>query len=362
MSRPADLSVIVCSLNGATGVDRVLRALRAQTIADRLQVVVVDDGSTDNTSEVASRHVVTLVRHLVNRGLAAARNSGIAAATAPIVAFLDDDCEPEPAWAETLLLGYDDPEVLGVGGLIEVAGPDSFNVRYLRRHNPLEPLEVELMSSSGLLFRLGLYLKRQWAPPVLPCASEVYALVGANMSFRRESLEAIGGFDERFSFGAEELEACLRLRDAFPDRRFTVIPGADVRHHYEPGLRDSLRRSRAYGRGSARLHHVRPTVPLTVFPTPFAALALLVLAASGRRWALPAALALPLVVFPSGLRRVIATRSGEALLDGWVQLAQETYGNVGLLEGVVKFRGLEARVLPVALDQLQPAVAGGERP
>lgn len=50
----------------------------------------MDDGSTDETSEVARRHGVTVIRHEVNRGLAAARNTGIRTASAPIVAFLDD--------------------------------------------------------------------------------------------------------------------------------------------------------------------------------------------------------------------------------------------------------------------------------
>ena len=79
----ADLSVVICSLNGAAGVDRCLHALASQKDVD-LQVIVVDDGSTDETSAVANEHGVTVIRHEVNRGLAAARNTGIAAATAPV--------------------------------------------------------------------------------------------------------------------------------------------------------------------------------------------------------------------------------------------------------------------------------------
>ena len=78
----ADLSVVICSLNGAAGVDRCLHALAAQKDVE-LQVIVVDDGSTDDTSDVAREHGVTVIRHEVNRGLAAARNTGVQAATAP---------------------------------------------------------------------------------------------------------------------------------------------------------------------------------------------------------------------------------------------------------------------------------------
>ena len=85
-----DLSVVICSLNGAAGVDRCLHALAAQKDVE-LQVIVVDDGSTDDTSGIARERGATVIRHETNRGLAAARNTGIRAASAPVVAFLDDD-------------------------------------------------------------------------------------------------------------------------------------------------------------------------------------------------------------------------------------------------------------------------------
>ena len=78
---------------------------------------------------------MTVIRHEINRGLAAARNTGIRAATAPVVAFLDDDCEPEPEWARELLDAYDDG-VIGVGGDIVPCGPEGFMLDYLRRNNP----------------------------------------------------------------------------------------------------------------------------------------------------------------------------------------------------------------------------------
>src|SRR6201986_5086670 len=138
----ADLSVVICSLNGAAGVDRCLHALASQKDVD-LQVIVVDDVSTDETSAVASEHGVTVIRHEVNRGLAAARNTGIAAATAPVVAFLDDDCEPEPEWARELVAAYPDC-VVGVGGTVAPCAPDGYMPGYLQRNNPLRPLESNL--------------------------------------------------------------------------------------------------------------------------------------------------------------------------------------------------------------------------
>ena len=182
----ADLSVIICSLNGAAGVDRCLRALAAQKDVE-LQVIVVDDGSIDGTSVTAREHGATVIRHETNRGLAAARNTGIHVASAPIVAFLDDDCEPEPEWARELLDAYED-DVIGVGGDVLVQSRRGFMLGYLMRNNPLLPLEINLAKSEKLSYRLYLYLRRQWLPEERHDKQEVYSLVGANMSFRREVL------------------------------------------------------------------------------------------------------------------------------------------------------------------------------
>ena len=182
----ADLSVVICSLNGAAGVDRCLHALAAQKDVE-LQVIVVDDGSTDDTSEVAREHGVTVIRHEVNRGLAAARNTGVQAATAPVVAFLDDDCEPEPEWARELVDAYTDG-VVGVGGTVVPCAPDGYMLGYLQRNNPLLPLESSLARSQKLPYRLYLYVLGQWKPAERHDKREVYSLVGANMSFARGAL------------------------------------------------------------------------------------------------------------------------------------------------------------------------------
>lgn len=331
----ADLSVIICSLNGAAGVDRCLSALAAQKDVD-LQVIVVDDGSTDNTSDVAREHGAMVFRHEVNRGLSAARNTGIQAATAPVVAFLDDDCEPEPEWARELLDAYSDG-VIGVGGPAVPNAPEGFMLGFLRRNNPLLPLEMNLARSEKLAYRLYLYALRQWAPEQRHDMREVYTLVGANMSFRRDAIAEVGA-DERFRFGSDDLDICLRVRRRFPEGRLVVAPGAVVRHHFDPGLRDTLRRSRAYGRGCAMLYLKWPTMRPTIFPAPLLVFALLV--ASAFFWPLIAvAVLIPQLLYPLGIRHAVTSRHLRCLLDPYVQLAQETYGNVGYLQGLWRYRG-----------------------
>jgi glycosyltransferase involved in cell wall biosynthesis len=335
---PADLSVVICSLNGAAGVDRCLTALAEQKDVD-LQVIVVDDGSTDETSEVARGHGVTVLRHETNRGASAARNTGTRAATAPVVAFLDDDCEPEPQWARELVDAYEEG-VVAVGGPVIPTGPAGFMLGFLRRNNPLAPLEMNLAQSAKLLYRLSRYVLRQWAPEERHDEREVYTLVGANMSVLRAATPEVG-FDERFRFGAEDLDICLQLRRRFPEGRLILTPGAVVRHHFKPSLRDTLRRSRVYGRGGAKLYLKWPALRPTIMPGPVLVLAL-VAAAVFLPYLLAVAAVLPQLMYPKGLRLALSSRRISYVLDPYVQLAQESYANIGYLQGLRQYRGLAA--------------------
>ncbi len=354
---PARLSVIICSLNGAAGVDRCLRALTAQTIFPSLEVIVVDDGSADATSDTGHAHGAVVIRHHVNRGLAAARNTGLSAATAPVVAFLDDDCEPEPAWAQQLLSGYREG-VTGVGGLVLPVTSSRFMLGYLRRNNPLKPQELNLAESGRLPYRLKLYLQRQWAQHEDLSSRAVYSFAGANMSFSRQALTSAGQFDERFRFGGEDQDMCMRLARSFPDGQLVLRPEALVIHHFKPSIRDTLRRSRAYGRGSARLYRKWPSTPPTVFPGPFLVLALLSLS---RRhpWLTVAAAAVPQLLYPRGLRHALSTRRGASLLDAYLQLGQEACGNVGFFEGLWLFRHLVPEVGAKATQPTGPRDEAG---
>lgn len=351
------MSVVICSLNGAAGVDRCIRALAAQTIRSSLELIVVDDGSTDATSDVGRAHAAIVVRHATNLGLAAARNSGLEAATAPVIAFLDDDCEPELVWAEQLLAGYEEG-VTGVGGPIMPAVRNGFMRGYLERNNPLRPQESNLAKSDKLNYRLKLYLQRQWTRGEELPRREVYSFAGANMSFLRQALIEIGQFDERFRFGGEDQDLCLRLTRAFPSDRLVFVPKARVVHHFKSSLRDTLRRSHAYGRGSARLYRKWPAVPPTFFPGPLLVLVLLLL--SARRPSLAvAAVAVPHLLYPQGLRYATASRSVASLLDAYVQLAQETSGNIGYLEGLWRFRHLVPEAGTEAVQVKEPRKGAG---
>ena len=338
------MSVILCSFNGAEGVGRCLRALDRQTVRPELQIIVVDDGSTDGTSAAARQHDVIVVRHEVNRGVAAGRNSGVRRATAPLIAFMDDDCEPEPTWAAQLIRGFT-PDTLALGGPLAVGGQTGFMRGYLTRHNPLQPQELNLAAGSSLPYRFWLYLRRQGRLSAPAGQRAVFSMPAANLAVCRADFLRIGGFDERIHFAGEDEDLCRRLRLAFPDRRLVYLPGARVVHHFDLAPGDTLRRRRAYGHGAAFMFRKWPDIPPTVFPWPVAIL--LVLAWSA---VYPAGLAIPVLLpqllYPQGLRGAVAGRGAACLLDPYLQLAEECSADLGFAEGWWRFRRLRPERRP----------------
>lgn len=337
----ASLSVVIPSLNGASGIERCLRALRAQTIWPELEIIVVDDGSTDTTSKIAAAGGAIVVRHPVPRGASAARNSGVAAASAPYVGFLDDDCEPNPEWAEKLIGNYQDG-VVGVGGAVLPCPGPGFVLGHLARHNPIGPQELELAASGNLPYRFWLYLRRQWADQQYLGVRPVLTVPTANLSIRRDALAAVGGFDEGIlGIGSEDDDLCYRLHRAFPDSQLLFEPEAKVTHHFKPSLSDTMRRSRSYGRGSALMYRKWPRVPATFFPFPIVVLAFLLLSVR-YPLLLAAAVVAPHAFYPQGLRAAIRGRSPACLVDAYLQLIQEACDDVGFVHGLWEFRHLTA--------------------
>lgn len=330
------LSVVICTLDGATRLPTVLAALGTQTAANGLEVIVVDDGSRDGSSQVAASYGrVQVVRHDRNRGLAAARNTGLNASSAPWVAFLDDDCEPEPRWAEQILEATH-RDVVGVGGAVTVAGLGGFVHGYLERNNPLAPLEAELAASKALAYRCWRYVLRNVRPAPTQ-GRTIYSVVGANMAFDRAAVGAVGGFDERFTFGAEELDLCLRLQERFGSSALWFEPAAVVRHHFDTRARALLHRHRAYGFGVARLYRKRSDFPPTVYPFPAIVIVLLLAGVLKRRTLVVAAL-FPQIAFGRGVVEAVRRRSLSPLGDCYVRLLEEASSNLGWVIGAWHYR------------------------
>jgi glycosyltransferase involved in cell wall biosynthesis len=326
------MSIVVCSYNRADRLGATLNALERQTIRDRLEIVIVDDGSIPSIDESEVRRSgARLLRHPANQGPAAARNTGAAGSLAPIVAFTDDDCRPAPEWASSLLSAYNDQNVGAAGGPIVGSSQARYLERYFICKQPFGPLEATLGRSSSLMYRFWLYARENIAPQAPVGERNAYLLAGANLSFRREVFDALGGFDGRIRAG-EDGDICYRLHQKFPNSSIRLMPNAVVEHDYDIRLRDVLRRAMVYGKGNARNHAKHDNWGPTFYPAPVLWVIALLIGPRRRRWSLPA-LALPLLFSPRWLVHALRARSAEPLAYAYVQILQEGASNAGFASG-----------------------------
>ncbi|HEX6711850.1 MAG TPA: glycosyltransferase, partial [Thermoleophilaceae bacterium] len=223
------ISVVVCSYNGSATIEHCLAGLDGQTYPD-YEVIVVSDGSTDETAEIARRHPVRLIE-TPNRGLAAARNTGLAAAGGEIVAYIDDDAQPDPDWLAFLAHAFDSTDYAAIGGP-NVPWPRAGEVAQCVANAPGGPTHV-LISDI-----------------------EAEHIPGCNMAFRRSVLEATKGFDPQFHAAGDDVDICWRLHDA--GHRIGFHPGASVWHHRRRTIRAYIRQQRGYGRAEALLEQKWP--------------------------------------------------------------------------------------------------------
>lgn len=174
------LSVILPTFNRADLLKRALSALLRQT-ADPVsyEVVVVDNNSTDRTADVVALQQDPRIRLVAEprQGLSHARNAGIAAARAPILAFTDDDVEVAPDWVETILdVLAREPDVDGLGGRVLPTWENDCP-RWLTRDH-WAPLALQDHGDSGRVF--------DRKTPI--------GLIGANVALRRGVFDRIGSF------------------------------------------------------------------------------------------------------------------------------------------------------------------------
>jgi glycosyltransferase involved in cell wall biosynthesis len=110
-------SIIIPSFNGASRIGNCLDSLVKQMAGQNVEILVVDDGSTDNTASVVRGYSSVRLIPQANAGPASARNRGALEAQGKILLFTDDDCVPMPDWLEAMLGPFKDPEVVGAKGV-----------------------------------------------------------------------------------------------------------------------------------------------------------------------------------------------------------------------------------------------------
>jgi O-antigen/teichoic acid export membrane protein/GT2 family glycosyltransferase len=257
---PADVSGVACSPSVAVVIcayteDRweemtaAIKSVRGQSRPPVETILVIDHCPELLARAARQFREVRVIANEQQRGLSGARNTGLHAAEADVIAFLDDDAVAAPDWLANLIAPYADPAVLGVGGRVLA--------NWLGGRPSWFPAEFDWVV--GCSYR-GMPTER----------STIRNFIGANMSLRRSLLVESGGFDTALGrigshpVGCEETELCIRVQRHHPDGVHLYEPAAEVLHSV-PRSRGtwSYYRARCYAEGLSKAQVSRMATPAT---------------------------------------------------------------------------------------------------
>ena len=218
-------SVIVCSYNGGKTLDRCLTSLKDINYPN-YEVVLVDDGSKDDTQEIAARHPWIKNIRQENKGLSFARNVGAHESTGDVIVYTDSDCMADPDWLYYLLGTLLSGDFAGVGGP-NISPPAENWVQACVAAAPGGPSHVLL--------------------------TDVVAehIPGCNMAFHRWAFNQVGGFDPEYRKAGDDVDFCWRLQQSGGVIAFS--PAAIVWHYRRFTLQAFRKQQEGYGEAESML-------------------------------------------------------------------------------------------------------------
>ena len=207
-------SIIIPAYNAGRTLPDTLTALKQQTISpDEYEVIVVDDGSTDDTADVARCFGANCISQ-PNRGPAAARNHGVRVAKGEIILFTDADCSPDQDWLRQMVLPFQNEKTMGVKGAYRTH-QKAFAARFAQAE--FED-RYDLLSKADAIDMVDTY----------------------SAAFRRDRFIQIGLFDESFPVANNE-DTELSYRMCTADYRLEFNPEAIVYHVHPDSFMKYLR-------------------------------------------------------------------------------------------------------------------------
>ena len=222
---PVRVSVIVCTRNGAATLEACLASLTRLHYSN-YEIILVDDGSTDDVPEITRRHPIVRYIHQEAAGLSVARNTGAAAATGDIFAYTDDDCIADPDWLTYLTRALTDPIMAAAGG-------------------PNVPQPPQTLTQACVIAAPG-------APAHVLISDRLAEHVpGCNLAVKRHAFESIDGFRPKYHAAGDDVDFCWRLQEAGCGIAFA--PAAMVWHHRRTTIGAFLKQQCGYGKAEALL-------------------------------------------------------------------------------------------------------------
>jgi len=224
------VSVVIPAYNAQQTIAEAVEQSVAQAKGPmEVEVVVVDDGSVDDTAKIAESAGATVIKQ-ENAGPAAARNRGWKSATGQVICFTDSDCVPMSGWLENLLDGFRDRQVGAVAGSYEIANTGSWLAHWVHQ---------EIME------------RHKRMPPF------VRAFGSYNVAIPRYMLEATGGFDPKYRQASGE-DNDLSYRIIKKGWRIAFRPQAKVAHHHPERVWKYLLEQYRHGFWRAKLYKAHP--------------------------------------------------------------------------------------------------------
>ena len=223
------ISVVIPAFNAEETIREVVHAAREQDLTAGPEVIVVDDGSTDQTANQAEQAGAQVLQQ-INQGPAAARNAGWRAAQGEIVLFTDSDCKPHKDWAKRLLSGFTNSGVGAVAGSYGIWNPYSWLAR-----NVHEEIRNRHAKMGGSIRVFGSY----------------------NVAIKKEVLEKLNGFDENYRRASgEDNDLSYRMLKG----GFTIgfRPAALVDHLHQENIVADLKEQARHGYYRMLMYRTHP--------------------------------------------------------------------------------------------------------
>ena len=228
--RSPKVSVVVASYNGAATLRACLQSLQRLNYPN-YEVILIDDGSKDNTQQIAADFPWVINLRQENKGLSAARNAGIAVATGEIVAYTDSDCRADEDWLFYLVRDLLRSDFVGIGG-----------------HNFLPP-DDSAVAAAVLVSPGG-------PSHVLITDREAEHVPGCNMAFYKWMLDGVKGFDPIFRKAGDDVDVCWRIQESGGKLGFSHA--GFVWHYRRSTVRAYLKQQSGYGQAEAVLAQKHP--------------------------------------------------------------------------------------------------------
>jgi glycosyltransferase involved in cell wall biosynthesis len=335
-------SIVLCTYNREKHIEQCLKSLVNQNFPrDQYEIIVVDDGSTDSTRELVAKFPVKIITHKINKGIAAARNTGLKNAKGDIFICFDDDCYADKNWLKNLAYTYkkyDLNDISGIAGIIKLLNkPSGIIEKYMDKIGYANPSPLTYVRSKSLFMRFYSYIKNMFAPnlQIHRRPFEVGEIWGANCSFPIAVLKSVNGWDENLS-GVEDTDLCDRINKKFNDRKFICTKNAIIFHDHRLSYKNFLKKP--YSRGPATLNFYiknKKIPPIFPFPIAILLLSLLFLIIN------PLSLLLSLLFLPQlfycwWIIKAIQKREGGYLTFPYLQSTYELSSVLGLIKGYVK--------------------------